>query len=509
LLYIRQFVLMIVAFYTSRVILQVLGVSDFGLYNVVSGSVTLFAFINGSMSGCTQRYLSFALGKNDYQLSRRTFSVSLQLHAFFALSFWVIMECVGYYMLNHVLNIPTGKEETAFFVYNISLLSFCVNFLYVPFEAAIIAHEKMGFYSYLSIFDVLAKLGIVYILLLFPNCDSLRLYVVFLLFITISSFIIYSVYCCIKFEMCSMKIVSDRNLMKEMSSYTFWNSLGHVSWVLSTQGYNIIFNIFFGTTINAARGLAVQVSGAVSRFTQNYQLAFYPQIVKLYAADERKLMLDLIMNASVYSFYLVLLFGLPLFWGLDIILEIWLTEVPEYTSTFITIFLIQILISSLDTSLDRAIVATGRVKTLNVFNTFNQFLFLFLSYILLVLGLDILIVLPIMITPSIVLYLYTLYLTRKYLDLDTSVYAKRVIFKCIKTLFCATSLPLIIIIFFKKTTILTLSVVIVSAITTIISIISGLEKEVRNKIIIYLKYNIKKYGNINIRCRFFRGRCIL
>lgn len=492
LLYVRLFVIMIVTLYTSRVILQVLGVSDYGLYNVICGTVTLFAFVNGSMSGCTQRFLSFALGKNDAKISKTTFSVAFQLHVILAIVFLLLMEGIGFILINYVLNIPEGREGTAFFIYNISLLTFCVNFLYVPFEAAIIAHEEMDFYAYLSIFDVVAKLGVVYLLKVFPDLDSLKLYTILLLLVSISLFSIYCVYCCHKFEMCSLKMSSDKKLMKEMSVYTFWNTLGHVSYILSTQGYNIIFNIFFGTTINAARGVAVQVSGAVSKFTQNLQLAFYPQIVKLYAAEERDKMLNLVMNASVYSFYLVLFFGIPLFFGIDLILDIWLVEVPEYTSIFVKVLLIQILISSLDVSIDRAIVATGRVKSMNLVNTCNQLLFLALSYILLKVGLDIMIVLPIMVAPTVVLYLYTLHLMKKYLQLDFSIYINGVILKCLKALLLASVVPIIISLVCLPSLLSSILLICISVLTTTVAILVELGKETRAKLFGLIKNKIKR-----------------
>lgn len=492
LLYVRQFVTMIVTLYTSRVILQVLGVSDFGLFDVICGTVTLFAFVNGSMSGCTQRFLSFALGKNDTKISSITFSVALQLHTILSIVFLILMEGIGFILLNYVLNIPAGREGTAFFIYNISLVTFCVNFLYVPFEAAIIAHEKMDFYAYLSIFDVVAKLGVVYLLKFFPEIDSLKLYTVLLLMVSISLFSIYSFYCCHKFEMCSFKILFDKKMMKEMSAYTFWNTLGHISYIVSTQGYNIIFNIFWGTTINAARGIAVQVSGAVGKFTQNFQLAFYPQIVKLYAAEERNKMLNLVMNASVYSFYLVLFFGVPLFFGIDLILDIWLVEVPEYTSIFVKVLLIQILISSLDVSIDRAIVATGRVKSMNLVNTCNQLSFLALSYGLLKAGLDIMVVLPIMVAPTVVLYLYTLHLMKKYLQLDFSIYINDVIIKCIKALLLASIVPIFISLVCPPNLMWSILVICISALTTTIAIMVELGRKTRAKLFGFIKNKIKK-----------------
>lgn len=277
--------------------------------------------------------------------------------------------------------------------------------------------------------------------------------------------------------MCSLRFSTEKELLKEMTSYTFWNTLGHVSYIISTQGYNIIFNIFFGTTINAARGIAVQVSGAVSKFTQNFQLAFFPQIVKLYTMDEREKMLNLVMNATIFSFYLVLFFGIPLFLCIDFVLDIWLTEVPEYTSLFVKVLLVQILISSLDVSADRAVVATGRVKSMNLLNTCNQIFFLVVSYIILKMGIDIMIVMPIMILPTVVLYAYTLFLLKRYLQLDILLYCKRVFVPCVKVLILSSALPIFCNIFFPRGVLYSLIMIGICVITTIISILYGLGSE--------------------------------
>lgn len=436
-LYIRLLVTMIITLYTSRVILDVLGASDFGLYNVICGTVTLFSFMNGSMAGCTQRFLSIALGKQDVALSKQTFSVALLLQLLMIVIFVLILEIGGVYLINNVLNVPEEREPIVGLIFQISIITFVISFLRLPFEAAIIAHERMDFYAYLSIFDVCSKLGVVYLLKVFPNYDSLILYSVLLAIVEILLFIIYSSYTVLKFEMCSFRLSKDKPLLKEMSQYTLWNLLGHVSYLISTQGYNIVFNIFLGTTINAARAISVQVNGVIQKFTNNFQLAYTPQIIKLYAAEQIAEMQRLIMNTSKYTCYLVVLLGIPLFVEIDSILNIWLTEVPENTNLFIMVLLIQTFFSSLDVALDRAVIATGKVKNLNLVNTANQLFFLGLSYIMLLLGTPIEIVLPIMILPAIVLLSYTLYLCNKYICFNISQYLKTVIANCFAVTCCA------------------------------------------------------------------------
>lgn len=428
---------MVITLYTSRVILDVLGASDFGLYNVICGTVTLFSFMNGSMAGCTQRFLSIALGKADVALSKKTFGVALLLQLLMIAIFVFILEAGGVYLINNVLNVPENRTPVVGLLFQISILTFAISFLRLPFEAAIIAHEKMDFYAYLSIFDVCSKLGVVYLLKLFPGYDSLILYAILLMIVEILLFIIYSSYTVIKFEMCSFRLSKDKPLLKEMSKYTFWNLLGHVSYLLSTQGYNIVFNIFLGTTINAARAISVQVNGVIQKFTNNFQLAYTPQIIKLYATDEISEMHKLIINSSKYTCYLVVLLGIPLFIEIDTILNVWLIEVPELTNFFVRVLLIQTFFSSLDVALDRAVIATGKVKNMNLINASNQFFFLSLSYVLLSLGVQIEVVLPIMILPAIVLLSYTLYLCNRYIGFNIIGYLKNVVLNCVIVTACA------------------------------------------------------------------------
>jgi len=480
-LYIRLFITMIITLYTSRVILDVLGVSDFGLYNVICGTVTLFSFMNGSMAGCTQRFLSIALGKEDVELSKKTFSVALLLQLATILIFVLILEVGGVYLINHVLNVPADRVPIAGLLFHISILTFTVSFLRLPFEAAIISHEKMDFYAYLSIFDVCSKLGVVYLLKILPGYDSLILYSYLLLLVELLLFAIYSGYTVKKIEMCSFRLSRDKILLKEMSTYTFWNLLGHVSYLISTQGYNIIFNIFLGTSINAARAISIQVNGVIQKFTNNFQLAYTPQIIKLYAANEISEMQKLVMNSSKYTCYLVILLGIPLFIVIDTILDVWLTKVPTNTNLFIRVLLIQTFFSSLDVALDRAVIATGKVKSMNIFNTTNQMFFLGFSYLLLSFGVRIEFVIPVMILPSIVLFLYTLYLCHKYIYINYSQYFRYVLLNCLMVTVFSFLPPYILSTLFKSKDIYTAIIVcICSGLFSIMAFYIGAGSEMRN-----------------------------
>lgn len=491
-LYFRLLVTLVVSLYTSRVIIDVLGVSDYGLYNLVCGTVTLFAFVNGAMSGCTQRFLNIAMGKGDQELCKKTFSTSLTLHFVLIIFFILFMEIIGNYFLNYVLNIPIGRETVAVIIFHLSLIGFSLNFLYMPFEAAIVAHERMDFYAYLSIFDVCSKLGIVYLLNLFRNTDSLIVYSALMVFSQLILFFIYVVTCLKSFNMCSLKLSKDKILLKEMSSYTFWNILGQISYIVTTQAYNVVYNIFCGTTINAARSIAVQVSGLIGKFTGNFQVASYPQIVKLYAANDIMAMYELVTNVAKYAFYLYIFFAIPLFFSVDFLLDIWLTTVPDYTSLFIKAFLIRSAITTIGTSADRAIVATGKVKWLNIFTSINELFFLGVSYYLLHIGVGILYVIPVIILPGIMLFSITLFLMHKYLTIDPRQYINKVLLNCVIVLLTAV-LPLILLsIFLGKGAINGFIMLTSSVIITIVAISIGVGKDMRNKILTKVKFKFLK-----------------
>ena len=480
-LYIRMIVTMFITLYTSRIILKVLGVSDYGLYNVVGGMVAMFAFVNTTLSGCSQRYFNIALGKEDPQLCKHTFSVALFLHIILAIGFFVLMEIVGKYLILNLLNIENSRIEAAYSVFHFSLISLSICFVYMPYEAAVIANEKMDFYAYLSIFDVVSKLGVVYALYLFPDVDRLILYAILLLIAHVIIGVIYVVYCMRNFAMCSLNPVYDKVLAKEMGQYTMWNVIGHMSYVISTQGYNIVFNHFLGTVINAARGLAVQIQGVVSKFTNSFQIAASPQIVKYYAAQKHEEMFRLAINTSKYSSYLFFLFGIPLFLEMDTVLSIWLTEVPENTAFFARIMLINCLITSSSTALDRIIVATGKVRSMNIVNLVSQLLFVGLSYLLLREEISILYVIPLMILPSIALYAYTLFLVHDYLVLNLKPYINEAIVRVVVVLLVSLVLPTLLFYLLPDDLVSALIIVLTSLFSTFCSIIFvGLDANMRS-----------------------------
>lgn len=360
-LYFRMLLTMAVTLYTSRVILQTLGVEDFGIYNVVAGFVTMLGFLNGAMSSATQRFLAFELGKSDTKDVRGIFSMSMNIHILIALFVLILGETLGLWFVRTQLTIPIDRMIAAEWVFHLALLSFMVSIISVPYNALIIAHEKMSVFALVSIIDVTLKLLIVFMLSWF-GMDKLILYTILTLAVIFIIFMIYRSYCKVKFAESCFRLYWDKKLFHIMLSYTGWNLWGNVAAVMSGQGVNVMLNIFFGPSVNAARAIAMQVSGALNSFVQNLQVAINPQIIKSYAAQDMAYMHKLVCYGAKYNFFVLLLLALPVLNNIELILPVWLGVVPESTSIFTKLIIINILIDSLSPSLMTAAQATGRIK---------------------------------------------------------------------------------------------------------------------------------------------------
>ncbi|MEL5894345.1 lipopolysaccharide biosynthesis protein [Bacteroides sp. GD17] len=361
LLYFRMLFMMAVSLYTSRVILSKLGVEDFGIYNVVGGIVGLFSFLNGSMSTATQRYLTFEIGTGNIEKLKKTFSLCITIHAIIAIIIVILAETLGLWLLTTQMSIPSERMDAAMWVYQLSIFTCVVLMMSVPYNADIIAHEKMGAFAYISIFEVTAKLLIVYLL----NCidyDKLKIYAILMFCIQVIIRAIYGTYCKRHFIETQYKFVWDSVLMKEMLGFAGWNMFGIIASIGITQGVNIILNMFFGPIVNAARGIAVQVQNAITGFSSNFQLALNPQITKSYANHEMEQMCKLIFASSKYSFLLLYFLSLPLLIETDQVLQWWLKEVPAHTSNFVRIMLCISMINVMADAFVVASQATGKVR---------------------------------------------------------------------------------------------------------------------------------------------------
>ena len=353
--------MMAVSLYTSRVILNTLGVQDFGLYNVVAGFVTMFTFINSAMASATQRYLNFELGKNDEVRLRKVFSTSVNIHAFISLIVLLLAETVGLWFVYTQLTIPNDRMDAVLWVYQCAIISTCVLVMSVPYNAAIIAHEKMGAFAYISVLEVTLKLLIVYMLAV-GHFDKLKLYAVLMLAVQVFLRIIYGWYSGKHFSETKYSWVWDKALFKEMTGFAGWSLFGNLAAVAFTQGVNVLLNMFFGPAVNAARGVAVQVQNAIMNFCRNFQMALNPQIVKLYASNELDSMHRLIYRSTKFSFFLLLMLSLPVMIEAGYILKLWLKVVPEHTVAFARIILCISLVDAIGNPLITAAQANGHIR---------------------------------------------------------------------------------------------------------------------------------------------------
>ena len=362
LLYSRMMLMMFISLYTSRLVLKILGVEDYGIYNIVGGIVAMFSFIGGAMIAATQRFLNFYMGKNDNIKLKQVFNASLIIHIFIALIIIVISETIGLWFLYNKLIIPNIRFDAAFWCFQISILSTAFVIMSYPYNATIIAHEKMKAFAYVALVEASLKLLIVYLLQI-QKGDKLILYGFLMMIIQISVTLLYVSYCKKHFKETKLQFKGiPIKLYKEIISFSGWNFLGNIANVCLMQGTNILLNMFFGPTVNAAKGISGQVQNAVNSFCVNFQTAQNPQIVKSYAANEMEEMHKLVFRSSRFSFYLVLLFSVPIIIKSEDILNIWLENPPEYSSVFVQYTMLFILIRSLANPLLTSSLATGNVK---------------------------------------------------------------------------------------------------------------------------------------------------
>lgn len=361
LLYVRMLLLMGVQLYTSRVVLAALGVVDFGIYNIVGGVVALFAFLNSSMTVSTQRYLSYHLGRGDAEMLHRVFTTSVHIHAIIALLIIALSESVGLWYVLNKLVIPPERLTAALWVYQFSVLTTAIAVMSYPFNAAIIAHERMSAFAYISVLEAVLKLGIVF-LLLAVGADRLIVYAVLVAAVQASICFIYATFCRRHFAETRYRPLHDAALLREMGQFAGWNLWGALAGILYTQGLNLLLNFFFGPVVNAARAIAVQVQMSISQFCSNFQTALNPQITKSYAAGELPAMRQLVTRSSKFSFLLLLTLCLPVIMEAPTLLSIWLHTVPDNTVIFVRLVLIAMMIDGTSGPLVTSAQATGRIR---------------------------------------------------------------------------------------------------------------------------------------------------
>ena len=386
-LYLRMGVMMLVTLYTSRVVLKALGVDDFGIYNIVGGVAVFLGFLYTSVVSATQRFLNFELENGSTQNLQRLFSMCVNIHAIIAGVILIVGEIVGVIVLNFYLNIPDGKMYAANWVYQFSLLSFCITILRAPYEAATIAKEQMEAFAYLSIFDVIARL-IIAISLCYISFDKLIYYGVWIFLSTFLSCIVFAVYTLIAFDFTKYIVFWEHTICKKILNFSIWSTAGSISDVINKQGTNIALNIFNGVTVNAAMGIAEQVSTAVSRLTGNFQTAFAPQITKLYASKNIEDLHRLIKISAKVSFLLSMFIAIPIIVNCDFILTCWLGNYPQWAPGFAIILTIQNIVWAINTPLRIAVNATGNITVYQTVYCASNILGLLATILLLHYGFD-------------------------------------------------------------------------------------------------------------------------
>lgn len=444
LLYVRMLFTMAVSLFTSRVILNTLGVEDYGIYNVVGGIVTMFSVLSGSLSSSISRFITFELGKGNIERLKTIFSTGVNIQLGMSVLIIIIAEAVGIWFLNAKMNIPADRMLAANWVFQCAILTFVLNLLSVPYNAAIIAHEKMSAFAYISVVEVTLKLIIVYMLTISPF-DRLKAYAVLLLCVGAVIRFIYGYYCKRHFEECTYHFVFDKPVLKEMTGFAGWNFFGNGAYMLNTQGVNILMNLYFGVAVNAARGIATQVDAALKQFVNNFTTAVNPQITKSYAQGDLAYMHKLVCRSAKFSAFLMLFFAIPILLETQSILTIWLKTVPEYAAIFLQLIIISSFVDTvLANSLVTSMFATGNIKRYQIIVTTIGCLVFPFSWIAFQLGFQ----------PEIAYVLYfiiytvllgvRLYLLKDMVKLPIMMYVREVLYRVLPVMIICFIIPMMI-----------------------------------------------------------------
>lgn len=429
-LYLRMIFTLVVSLISSRVLLNLLGVEDFGVYSLVGGIVIFFSFLNSAMSSATQRFLAFDIGKNDISQLSKTFNSTLNIHFLIAIVFLVLAETIGLWFINNKLNISQLEMSTVNLVYQFSLLTAIIGIIQVPYDAIIIAKEKMDIYAYFGIIEVVLKLSIIYLLYLY-NGNKLIFYSFLLFLVTFISSLIRKKYCKYFFEETKYKFFYQKETYNKLFFFSGWNLIGNIAGVVREQGLNIMLNIFFGTILNATYGITLQVQSAVQIFVNNFQMAVNPQIFKQYAVGNIEKSISLIFQSSKFSYCLMLLISCPIIVNVDYLLNLWLINPPIYTSIFIKLSLISVLIDSISGPLVTGALATGRIKWYQISVGILIFINLPISYFLLKYYTNPLLVFYVVIFINVVTLFIRLIFLKHILGIEIMKFLKEVLIKVI------------------------------------------------------------------------------
>lgn len=441
LLYFRMLFMMAVQLYTSRVVLNTLGVEDYGIYNVVGGVVAMFGFLNAAMTTSTQRYITYELGKGNYERLKQVFSTSVNIHIIISIAVVFLVETIGIWFLNNKMVIPDDRMTAAMWVLQLSVLTTVIAIMSYPYNADIVAHEKMSAFAYISILEVTLKLVIVYLLTIW-DVDKLILYSILYAAIQLSICFCYKAYCLGHFQETKYHFFLDKPLFKEMLSFAGWNLWGNLAGILFTQGLNMLLNVFFGPVVNAARAVAIQVQNAVQQFSTNFQMALNPQITKTYATGQISEMHKLIYRSSKFTFFMLFCLCLPVLIEAPFILEVWLKTVPDYTVIFLRIMIVTMIIDSTANPLMVSAAATGNVKVYQSVIGGILLAILPISYIVLKLGGAPWSVFLVHLIVCCVAYITRLFIIRPLIQLRVRSFVYEVVLRCMLVTAVAVAIPM-------------------------------------------------------------------
>lgn len=442
-LYLRMFLTIVVGLYTSRVVLQTLGVEDFGIYNVVGGVVAMMGVLNNAMAVASQRYLTFELGKKDINKLELVFNVNVRIYLLLSLIFILFSETLGLWFLNTQLVLPESRMVAANFIYQFSILSCVAGLMRSPYNASIIAHENMKFYAYVSIVESVLKLIVVYMLILSPF-DHLATYGFLLLVVSCGITFVFYIYCRNNYAECHYRMIQDNDMFREILAYSGWNILGTAAGIAKEQGLNFLINIFFNPTVNAARGIAYQVNGLVTQFFMSFYTSVRPQITKYYAQKDLDNMLFLVYRSTKLTCFLILLVSLPIIMETPYIIKLWLGSLPEYVVPFVRIVIMISIVDSMANPLMTSAHATGRIRVYQLVVGMMNILIVPFGYVALSIGAGPVMVFVISLAMSILCFTVRMFIVNRLVCIHIADYIRYVLVPCILATITASIPPFIV-----------------------------------------------------------------
>ena len=450
-LYFRTFITMIVGLYTSRIMLQALGVDNYGINNVVGGIVAMSSIITGAVSSSISRFITYALGEGDKHRMKVVFSTSVNVMIIMSFIAVFVLEVVGIWFLNTEADIPEGRMAAANWVLHCSIIILVFNLISSPYNATIIAHEHMTIYAYMSIVDVVLKLVVCYIIMTYAG-DRLILFSILSVVIAIGMCLFYSWYCQKHFREARYNCNNfEKSFLKEMSQFTGWYLVGNAVWVFNTQGLNMLINIFFGVTLNAARGIAVTITSAINTFVNNFTVSFIPQITKSYASGDKNRLVFLNFQGTKFTWFLIFLFIVPVFCEADTLLKLWLGNPPEYASLFLRFALFESWSMVISFALHNTILASGQLKRVQIrIALYTAFIFP-LTWLCFKLGAPVWSSYVIFIILNTTSKGFTLYEMKRIMDFPVMLFLKTCILRCMFVTIIAFSLPIVLVIILPQT----------------------------------------------------------